>query len=994
MTSLPNSSLIIIEINVNSIISHQRRLHLQEFIKENKPDVMLLNETKLNNKHSIHIKGFEFHRINKSAPNMTGTGIIIKANIKHEAVDISDWNLQVLECTAILVHTTQKSLCIISCYRHASKLNPIANDVEIIEDKCTQNNWSLIMGGDFNAKHTEWNNKNICAQGRSLHQWMTNNGIARNICIESTIESTYRRGTYTSVLDFFIIHATLDIRRCNNYPNHLEALDFDSDHRAVKLEIELSSRIQKQDRNEVMNYANTDWSHFKNHISASIENIHIPTTRNLNPDEIDAKLAELTTAIKSSINTVIPKMTIQKDNMLQLPPDVIDLIRQKKNMRRRWERIRLCQAGNQLKTEIKILSKIIDERIRQVTTEKWSLTLSSIKMGPTAFRTIKKMCNMNPPDAPKQIIDPNTGFPTANQDQIANLIGINFERVHHQNILMGSSHFTNEVNQLVKEKFHNYIPKIIFSFDTPATVDHFSENCITTTNNLKSIINRRANKKSNGPDGISNYIIRKLPIVCINKIAKLFNHIYNSTYFPTEWKSADIVPIYKRKGATNLVTSYRPISLLSCLGKLYEKTLKDIIDQHCEENNTLPDDQYGFRSNRSTTHALVTLKTDIAEQFNKKCATIACSTDIQKAFDTVWIEGAVYKMNTVLGFDDHICKILYHFLRNRKFNVKIGKSKSRSFNIAAGVPQGGVLSALLYAIYIADMPLPPQHHNPIKRLQFADDMIVYLSAKDLFNAQDRINTYMETLIIFLQKWKIRINADKCEAIVFKGPNRLFGKMINRYHRDVAIDINGTVLIPQTSIKYLGVVFNKNISHTRHVDHILSKVNKAYMSLRPTLARLNGLNPKLKVLCYKQLIRPIITYGFPAWSNISSHQMERIRKVERTILRSCTNTRRRADKKYVNNSILYEKADIKRIDATMVNQAITFFTKPYADCQDFQRCRTYDETQPIDPRMVYKPPWNLNHLNNNELLFINNKLLLYHARSFINNNQSLVYNTNQ
>lgn len=71
---------------------------------------MLLSETKLKDSHVIHLRGFNFHRMNKTADYMTGTGILIRETIKHETINTTNWNLQVLEVSAVLVHTTQQPI--------------------------------------------------------------------------------------------------------------------------------------------------------------------------------------------------------------------------------------------------------------------------------------------------------------------------------------------------------------------------------------------------------------------------------------------------------------------------------------------------------------------------------------------------------------------------------------------------------------------------------------------------------------------------------------------------------------------------------------------------------------------------------------------------------------------------------------------------------------------------------------------------------------------
>lgn len=272
-------------------------------------------------------------------------------------------------------------------------------------------------------------------------------------------------------------------------------------------------------------------------------------------------------------------------------------------------------------------------------------------------------------------------------------------------------------------------------------------------------------------------------------------------------------------------------------------------------------------------------------------------------------------------------------------------------------------------------------------------MIVYVSVKNLFEGQRRLNIYMNDIITYFTKWKIKINPVKCELIVFKGPNKRFCSTINQQHNHVAININGTALVPQRSIKYLGVWFSQNLTNIRHVTHIIKKVNNAYYGLRNILNRTHGLDPRIKVLCYKQLIRPIILYGFCCWSSLSSHQMERLRKLERVCLRSCTRHRQQNHFKYINNTELYNKTGVERIDRVLVKQTIKFFDKSHEHCELFKDCLMLDDN--YDARIDYTPPWHIMHLSNTNALFLDDVLLHYHRR-FNNTTQAVgpVYNTNQ
>lgn len=242
-------------------------------------------------------------------------------------------------------------------------------------------------------------------------------------------------------------------------------------------------------------------------------------------------------------------------------------------MRHRLYRIRLRPDAYQLRSEINLLTKIIDDRLKEVYVTHWTNFMNSIKMGPTAFKKIKNFCKSGATTNIKSMIDPITGGETSSQGEIANIIGNNFYNVHQQNDGIGNPVFTARVNSEIEAEFNNYTPRTTFTFETPANASvMFNPDIhLTSVNNLKSILKSRANKRSTGHDEIPNVILRKLSHNCIVKITTLFNQTYNMCYFPTSWKLANIIPIRKPDKPENQSTSYRPISLLPCLSKVYEK---------------------------------------------------------------------------------------------------------------------------------------------------------------------------------------------------------------------------------------------------------------------------------------------------------------------------------------------------------------------------------------------------------------------------------------
>lgn len=980
------------ELNIRSLITHNRRHNLLSFLQQHHPDAILLCETHLRPKHSIQFRDYDFIRNDIADLVRCGTGILIKSSFKHKRLNTSSWNLKSLECTAIQIATNASPISLISIYRHHSNDSP--DDLYDDMDKIIANispYGPFIIGGDFNAHHTTWNNRNNCRHGIRLHDWYLNNQI-QNIILRKSHEPTYYSGHTSSTLDFFFISNVLIDASNPAHTNDLATLDYPSDHRAVNLYVSTSYQFTTKLPTTYSDYLNTNWRRFHDNIEASCEHINITSTRNMSAAEIDTALTEMTNLITDTIQNLVPTKTIQSNTLLKTPRSLQEIIKYKKTLRRRWQRHQYDPNDHLLISQIKCVDKIIQEQLRILYNEHWIKSLENIKTDHNFFKNINKYTARKKRHAVPCLL--HNGIIIENDEDKAQLFGAAFHNVHEQNLHLGDPLFTQNTNNNIHTIFNNTVPKHEFTPTSPADpTTTFNHNIhLTSISNMNSLIKSRNNKKSCGIDNISNFIIRKLGIKFTTTLTILLNQSYNIHYFPTHWKTALIITIHKPGKPNNHTDSYRPISLLPCLSKLYECAIKDKLDDQCDTHSLLPQDQFGFIRHRSTTHPLVILQSDIISAIQHKKPTIAIALDIAKAFDTAWIEGIVHKFYHIFNIDLHLCRVLYSYLTARTFIVKINDTTSDTFHIKAGVPQGGVLSALIYILYISDMPRPTTSINQIKRLQYADDTLLYLSVKNVILGATKLDEYIQIIIDYQNKWKIQCSPEKCEAIIFRGPAKKHTKAIIRNCSNVHIHINNQTLIPQPTLKYLGITLSQDTKHIKHIDNIIKKATAASNAIRRIVYGSHGASPAVRTLCYKTLIRPIITHGCPSWSAISSHQMERLRKLERKCLRSCTMTRRtREQHKYLRTSDLYKKAAITPIDVIITNQTCRFFNRI-----DINELPIMAESRPSAPPVPALPPTynfpnSIWEFNKRAELPINASADFYHRRHLQNGRTSPVYN---
>ncbi|GFW86247.1 RNA-directed DNA polymerase from mobile element jockey [Trichonephila clavipes] len=170
--------------------------------------------------------------------------------------------------------------------------------------------------------------------------------------------------------------------------------------------------------------------------------------------------------------------------------------------------------------------------------------------------------------------------------------------------------------------------------------------------------------------------------------------------------------------------NFRPISLISSIGKIYEKILLKRIEKYSLDNSIIPDIQHGFRKETSTCHQLLRATNIIISGFNNHATTGGIFLDVEKAFDRLWHNGLIFKMIN-LNYPPYLIHTISDYLHNRTFQVKIQATISKIGHIQAGSPQGSLLSPILYNIYTYDFPTSPL----VDICLFADDAAI-LSQQD------------------------------------------------------------------------------------------------------------------------------------------------------------------------------------------------------------------------------------------------------------------------
>ena len=204
-----------------------------------------------------------------------------------------------------------------------------------------------------------------------------------------------------------------------------------------------------------------------------------------------------------------------------------------------------------------------------------------------------------------------------------------------------------------------------------------------------------------GNDGISSELVKLINNDISYCITLIINQSLTSGIFPNRLKIAKVTPIYK-KGCKKSISNYRPISVLPVISKVFETVMHEQLTEHFVNNLLFNPQQYDFRKNSSTELAALELIDRLLNQLNKHSIPINFYIDLSKAFDSLRHDILIEKL-AYYGVKNKALDLLKSYLSNRKQYVKLNYMTSTVRSISVEVPQGSIISLLLFNIFINDI---------------------------------------------------------------------------------------------------------------------------------------------------------------------------------------------------------------------------------------------------------------------------------------------------
>ena len=371
--------------------------------------------------------------------------------------------------------------------------------------------------------------------------------------------------------------------------------------------------------------------------------------------------------------------------------------------------------------------------------------------------------------------------------------------------------------------------------------------------------------KATGSDGISLNFIKDSLFVTAFYLTCIFNTSIVTGKFPTQWKHAIVVPIFKG-GDSNINSNYRPISLLPILSKALEKIVAKQLSDYLEGNALLSNSQHGFRPKLSTKTALTTIANNIYSNIDNKKVTLITLCDLSKAFDSVNHDILLQRCLNV-----HIDSFwIQDYLSNRTQSTRLNNRLSSKSFVTHGVPQGSILGPILFTTYVNDTS---NYINDCVLIQYADDT-QFIHSDYINNIDQLISRAKATLSnakTYFQRSGLMLNSNKTQFI-FIGTRQLLSNIPD----NLTINIDNNNLPISKSVKILGIHFGKYMTFDTHIDQLNKKVIGVIMFIN----RIKDMFDKdTRVIVVKTLVLSLINYGLTIWGNTNEALMQRVQKLQ-------------------------------------------------------------------------------------------------------------------
>lgn len=733
----------------------------------------------------------------------------------------------------------------------------------------------LLLVGDFNARHPRFGDY-VRPSSKASH--LVSFLDSHSLTVLNTINHLGKGTRDTSVLDLVI----------TSHP-HLFSMDIDifpliSDHLSISITAHgpaSRSSTPPPPMSLRWNTKKANWPLYHKLTEQRFSrwqgpNVYFVSNNTDAQTTIEHSCTDLTTALIDCANSCMPRARPRQTFSYSPHPNA-DLYDELHRLRRRIQKVKArvrvdAEMDNQtdsalrrrstlatLTTQHSALKSMWTKAARDHCDARWSELLS--KIAPKDQRIRWKMWKRTIPSGQRSLssitLQDNKPVPTSLKDSLDNFASFYSSVMSDDQIPSWESKHPPPVRADRDQTFSDYVTRTlstdIGSYDSPLNEPF-------TVDEIRSAARWLRASTAPGPDSISATFLSKGSPPLHTAITSIFNFSWTHSVLPTEWKKANAFAIFK-KGDRSDPSSYRLISITSIIARLFERVVNNRLVAFLDSSHFFSDNQAGFRRQLSTLDNIYRLLRDAYSNLRRRGSgqLPVIFLDIIKAFDRVPHDLLLFKLSSDAQIHGKAWSWIRCFLANRQFRVTQNDHASDWFPATAGVPQGCVLSPLLFAIYINDLDSPFLNSTVLS--MFADDVAAWPIHKD---KQSIISKYkiLRDLLFHVQQWSSTWGLD---FSLTKSQILLFSNKRNPTMPARPLTLHNQQVGFVAHYKYLGLIFQSN-GRWDHQFH--SVVTKAKITAN-LIARINHRRhlpprPLVTSTLVKYILIPQISYAIQYW----------------------------------------------------------------------------------------------------------------------------------
>ena len=845
-----NKSITVCHANVQSLYlkseTYKRRKIdeiEQVLIKDLHYDIICLSETWLNDQIKdilVDIEGYKIHRKDRSDHRACGAGMYITQAIPNRrAYELEFPNTDLLW---VELHLNHKKILVGACYRPPGQSqDEVAQFMSDFEDSIDlafqQKPESIFLLGDINDTCNIWDSDHSNSElGLKLYDFINSHDLHQLI-----LSPTHVTSHSATILDLLITDSPGYVTNQGLFKH----TPIGSNHQIICAELKLQYQRDKIYTREIWSYDKGDYPALLQALS------NVPWDPALAPpDNIDINELALSWHSKfiDTCKAFVPNRFI-KIRPMDKPwfnHDVKIAIRNRNRFYKRFLRTRTQVHHDDWKRSAKVANYVMNQA-KQDHQAKIKKMLMDIKPGAKKYWKVAKQVYGS-----KKII----GIPSLVVENLP--ITTSSAKAEKFN-----TYFADQQTQPVVP-FNHTLPPIIFL--TQSRLSSIETNQTEVAKILKGL----DIGKANGPDGISNRLLKETYTEIALPLTNLFNISFHLGKVPIAWKESNICPIHKKEDKSN-VSNYRPIALLSNTGKAQERVVYMHLYKYLKRNNLLTWKNSGFKELDSAINQLIFITDKIHKALEEGKEICLIFLDVSKAFDKVWHPGLLHKLRC-MGIEGPLFDWFCDYLSDRKIRVVINGQSSEWRSTTAGVPQGSILGPLLFLVFINDITSNIESDIHL----FADDTSLMDIIDNYALTYAKLNRDLYRLSTWAKRWLVTFNASKTVYLQISRKTFPSPKPILR--------LNGQIIKEVNTHKHLGLTFNTSLTWSDHISNLVAKSSMCIGLLR----RISRDVPRQCCeILYKAMIRPLLEYADVIFDGCSDSDAQRLESTQRQAALACT-----------------------------------------------------------------------------------------------------------